>query len=264
MAEDSSHQPKEWVKHLPLIAAGLVALIIALRLLVIATWSRRTAVAILQTGGSATVVTGVLISTIGIAGGAAFGLYLFVSIYFWLATKQHPTRTFWLIIAAGLIWDILVAPLYIWAFTVLFVALGFVVGIISTRHRPQPSEGETRVASNRSKKIVDWLQTSRLEVILVGSVLVALSVIFADNRRWLAPENITLGPEPKVITAYVLHKDEHELAILQGSRPRQVVYIMEPKVVKREICGGTSVWWDAPPLKHILGLTPYPECLQSY
>jgi hypothetical protein len=93
MAEDSSH-PRAWFEHLALIATGLVALIIALRLLVIATWSRRTAVAMLQTGGSATVVTGVLISTLGIAGGAIFGLYLCVSIYSWVATKEHPKRTF--------------------------------------------------------------------------------------------------------------------------------------------------------------------------
>jgi hypothetical protein len=93
-------------------------------------------------------------------------------------------------------------------------------------------------------------------------VAVIFIVIVADNRPWLPPENISLGQPAETITAYVLHYDEHNLAMLRGSRPRQVFYVLEPHVTKREICGGASLWWDVSVLKNLLGLTPFPPCVE--
>src|SRR5688500_9466722 len=64
------------LQSLALIITGLIAVVVSLRLLAVSTWSRRTALAILQAEGTSSIITGTVVSTLGTAVGVAFGVFL--------------------------------------------------------------------------------------------------------------------------------------------------------------------------------------------
>ena len=238
---ESAPKQASWVGQLSLILTLTAAVIIALRLLVIATWSRRTALAILQTAGSAQVITGVLVSTIGTAGGAAVGLYLVVRGFFLAAGRRRPRAVDWIVILVAAVLELIVVPLYLVPIT--FAVLIGAIGVGFWRGR----EPLVRARYQSMKTHVARL------LAITGMGLAALVIVLIDNRPWLPPENVTLASNAHVQTGYVLHLDEHDLTLLIGNRPREVVHIIDPQVVRREICGGVSIWWDVAPLKNILG-----------
>ena len=176
-----------WFAQMALIVTWLVALVVAVRLLVVSTWSRRTALAILQTGGTANVVTGVIVSTFAIACGAALCLYLIARLYSVVANEHAPTRTDLIVVVTVVLWEVLIVPLYIVAITIVVVALVVAAG----RYRRGRLSAGGKLANPRIMG-------------LVGVVVGVLVVLLVDNRPWLPPENITLGQKPEVITAYVL------------------------------------------------------------
>ncbi len=239
-----------WVAQLSLILTLAVALIAAFRLLAVATWSRRTAVAILQTTGTTQVVTGALISSFGIASGVAMGAYVMLRGYRLACTSVSPTRTDWVMLGVAVLVNALIAPLVV-AGAVLVVVSAVVV--LGRQHGKDPGRrnGQLAIPANA---VLAW-------TLGLGGAA-ALLAVFVDPRPWLPPENLTFRPDLHVQSGYVLHLDERDLTLLVGHRPRRIVHVIDPRLSAREICGGASLWWDSSLLKNALGPTPFPECAQ--
>jgi hypothetical protein len=231
------------LQNLGLLIAGLIAVVVSLRLLAVSTWSRRTALAILQAGGSSSVITGTVLSALGTAVGVAFGLFLVIRTYSLSAERRRPNSKDWLIALIGLLLEILLVPLYLIPATIILLASAFLLGRF----------GEHLMIRDRRLTTVGYLS-------LAGMTLAAIGFVVMDHRPWLPAENIRLGGGA-VVTGYVLRNDPEDLALLQGKRPRHVVHIIDPQIISREVCGGTSKWWDIPIFKNLLGLSQYPECV---
>jgi hypothetical protein len=146
-----------------------------------------------------------------------------------------------------LLWEILLVPLYLVPVTILLLASAFLLGKFGKSHL---------MITNKGLTTVGYLS-------LAGMTLAAVGFVVMDHRPWLPPENIRLAGGA-VVTAYVIRNDREDLAILVGNRPRRVVHIIDPQLMSREICGGTSLWWDTPIFKNWLGLTQYPKCVGPY
>jgi hypothetical protein len=242
---------ESWVTQLSVILTLAVGIVAALRLLAVATWSRRTAMVILQTTGTTQVITGALISTMGIAGGFAFGTYVTIRAYHLAGGRQRPLRGDWLVLAAFVVVIVLIAPL-----VVAIPVLGASVVVAAVGRRRGSSLDVTRRGRAASA------DTARFWTLVVGGAA-ALIAVFADPRPWLPPENIAFKPDSHVQSGYVLHLDEHDLTMLVGDRPRTVLHIVDPQIAGREVCGGRSKVHDSSLVKNLMGLTPYPPCKQQ-
>lgn len=216
-----------WKEHIPLLITGISILFISIRLLSVANYDFETADGILQSSGTASVVIGALIPTIGyITLPAALSLGAMLTI----GEIDKSSRPFaWVLAAFLFVASVFVAPASAFAITVFWGLLLLIVVLVARRQsRSQEKNPRTRLSSRKSR-------TRKLPIYTIAAWTIFIVINTAVNSvPWLPAEVIVSG-RMRPFTGFVLGETVSDVTILT-SQTRQIVHVAPSAIISRTVC----------------------------
>jgi hypothetical protein len=142
----------DWKEHLGLLLGAISTVFIAIRILSLAHFNPETAYGILQAGGTAAVIVGALLPSVGIISAAVAALCIVTAIFPW--KDSHEKNRMWFMFV-GIIFEIIAvatAPLALLCLIVGVVATGGTVPKVTIRNLKK------RIAEIKAKMIqMQWI-----------------------------------------------------------------------------------------------------------
>jgi hypothetical protein len=228
----------KWTDHLPLLVGLLSGGLVALKLLSVSNGDLNTALEILRTTGTASVLTGVFLLTLP-------GLLVLMVIAFVPPIVSGDLNVSpWVIV-------VVVLPL-VWVTPVVYLiaaVVGFVVLGASSYLDTRFDLDETNLGS---------IERS-LRYALLAFVVISAFSAFVNTVMWMPIERITLSGGQREV-GFVLRATDGELRVLRDDG-RQVVVLDPNDVESRILCSlGDSAWWQWSIVSWGTDQPSYPPC----
>jgi hypothetical protein len=232
----------DWSTHAALIASGAVGAVLVIRLLAVGEWDTSTAHAILQTGGTGTVLLGAMVSLVSAVLPGALAVAIARPAYRWGRGAGRPDAALVMSTILFVLVALLVAPMvYLIVGVPVASFLAFLIGRADTG---KPEDLATR---------------DNLRMLATALVFGSASVLLVSAQPWLPREVLIITGGDRVV-GYVLVANSDSTAVLQH-QPRQVIYLDHGSVVRRAICDPErSWWWKRVPANYSQTATDYPAC----
>jgi hypothetical protein len=194
----------------PFDTAALITLLsvalTVIKLMAVAGGDPETAYAILQTQGTATVIIGALLTSIGLIL-APIGVALMVTYY---KAPSDSRRIVFPVAAFAITFIVItITPWFELVSVIIFsLLLLSLVGFLLPSPKGEDSSLRGRWKATLKKVRNDWLRTS---IVLYGAAVLLVGI--ANQTPWLPTEKISLHGNLS-ITGYVLARDQYDVSIL--------------------------------------------------
>lgn len=229
----------EWSPHLGLIVSALVGLVVVIRILSTANWDYQTARAILQGGGTASVIFGATMSVVQSVLPVILLLIIALLPYRWVYTGRWrgPFLSLSAVVCFGMLG--LTSPAIYLIGGIVLMLIGAILFALVDR-----SQSATKAtAQNRRVYFVIFFA-------LVFSAL-------GNDQPWLPREVVVLRQEDP-IEGYVLRDTQDTWWYILTHSPREVRHVRASQIKDRWICDPNQSWlFD--PLIHDRAAR-YPPC----
>jgi hypothetical protein len=205
-----------WTEHLPLLVAGAVTTLTALRLVRVSHFNAETALAVLSLSGTANVLLSVLLQTLPtFIAGAGVGLFV--------AARERGFKVHDLVVTAVLLAFLLVP----WQVLLGVLALGVLDWLVNGRR------GRRAVEQGRPAPV------GADRPVVYGFLL--MMILLLPNAMWLPMEAVSVdGKKPTV--GYVLHSGGDGLVLLRDDN-REVVRLGQSGELERTYCETDDEGW---------------------
>lgn len=221
--------------HLGLVATGGAALLVGIRLLRVAHGEPNATFSILQSTGSGTVLTSILVEVIPVAAVGFWSYAIGRLPRWWLADNLDRHVLYLLGLTATALF------LTLWSALLLGILLAIQVIVIVWRRR--------RSSTERAGLPSDAI------IFLVGIMILLLFIL--PDRMWLPSEVVTIdGQAP--ITVYVLSESDDEVRLLRDDN-RDILVVDVSDLGGRSLCANRDVW-QRPLMSLGDPPTDYPQC----
>lgn len=229
-------------EHIGIVASSALVLIISIRVFVVAGYEPKSALAVLQFGGSGSVMIGGVLGAMPVV----LALALYVGLFWYLISaprrREIGMRGAWTILLAMLIPALLLVPI-VWLALGLFEIPFLLIiryGLIS----------DTKLTPNQIRHKPNMVETRAVMAMVAMYPIIALI-----SQPWMPTESIReQGQRP--FTGYVVGTSNGITAVIVKEKGK--VRYMDPMTLARHICSDDH-WWDRPPLQ-LFFPSPYPRC----
>lgn len=247
---DASQLSERLLDHLGLIVSLATATFIGMRVLGLAWFDAPTALAIIQSGGAASITIGAAVVTLAqVVSGSAVALGLVLL----LPPSRDRPRAYQAVWIAWAPLTALALVIGMWTAGVLALILGAAAAVrqaVRKRRRRRKPDEQTPDDSERKPRPTHPYR------LLFPCLAFTGWLISTSLLPWLPPERIETRDDP-LTTAYVLSETDSTLVILRHN-DRSVERIDKPDLVQREVCDAYSKWSDT--LMRLLRPTNYAKC----